>query len=148
MTGAPRERTPNPEGKTQMPFTEDELSYYTSQNLGRLATVAPGGQPQANPVSFRINTELGTIDIGGRNLTESRKFRNVLEHEDVAFVVDDLVSTQPWTARGIEVRGRAEALTDAQPPHPYFGTAMIRIHPRRIITWGIGEDTAMHGRNV
>ncbi len=131
-----------------MPFTPDELEYYASQNLGRLATVAPDGQPQVNPVSFRINTETGTIDIGGHNLTASKKFRNVGKNEQVAFVVDDLISMQPWNVRGIEVRGRAEALTDAQPPHPYFGTAMIRIHPKRIITWGLGDDTAQRGRNV
>ena len=48
-----------------------------------------------------------------------------------AIVIDDLASVDPWRPRGVEVRGRAEALTDPQP--------MIRIHPDRIVSWGIGE---------
>ena len=35
-----------------MTFTEPELGYLTSQILGRLATVAPDGAPQNNPVAF------------------------------------------------------------------------------------------------
>lgn len=33
-------------------FSEAERAYLKSQRLGRLATVDPQGQPQANPVGF------------------------------------------------------------------------------------------------
>jgi pyridoxamine 5'-phosphate oxidase family protein len=131
-----------------MSLTGPEIDYLNSQTLGRLASVSPEGAPQNNPVGFRYNPDTGTIDIGGHNLTTSRKFRNVQADPRVSFVVDDLPSTNPWQARGIEIRGEAQALTDVQPPHPYFGTAMIRIRPRRVITWGIGTDTSQTGRNV
>jgi pyridoxamine 5'-phosphate oxidase family protein len=57
-------------------------------------------------------------------------------------VIDDLVSADPWQPRGIEVRGKAEALDGERP--------MIRIHPVRILSWGLeGEDfTQRHSRAV
>jgi pyridoxamine 5'-phosphate oxidase family protein len=33
-------------------FTEEEVTYLRSQRLARLATVAPGGQPDVAPVGF------------------------------------------------------------------------------------------------
>ena len=44
-------------------------------------------------------------------------------------VIDDIADTEQWHPRGIEVRGRGEAI--AMP------TPLIRIHPERIVTWGI-----------
>jgi len=41
-------------------FTDSELAYLAGQRLGRLATVAPSGAPQNNPVGFWVNAELGT----------------------------------------------------------------------------------------
>ena len=58
-------------------FTDAQINYLNSQRLGRLATIDANGNPQNNPVGFRYNPELGTIDIGGRNLAESRKYRNL-----------------------------------------------------------------------
>jgi pyridoxamine 5'-phosphate oxidase family protein len=45
-----------------------------------------------------------------------------------AIVIDDLASTDPWRPRGVEVRGRAEALD--RPP-------LIRIYPERVVSWGL-----------
>jgi pyridoxamine 5'-phosphate oxidase family protein len=39
--------------------------------------------------------------------------------------------------RGIEVRGTAEALDDEEPPFAPQERAVIRIHPERVISWGI-----------
>jgi len=51
--------------------------------------------------------------------------------------------------RCLEIRGRAEALDDVDPPAPYFSRQVIRIHPERIISFGINADqNAMTGRNV
>lgn len=117
-----------------------ERDYLTSQRLGRLATVDARGQPQNNPVGFFLNDELGVIDIGGRAMGQTKKFRNVRSNPLVSLVVDDLASVRPWHVRGVEIRGHAEALTDWQPPFPYYSREAIRIHPARIISWGLGED--------
>lgn len=113
------------------------IAYLESQRLGRLATVDPAGAPQNNPVGFRYNAGLGTIDIGGLNMGASRKFRNLAGNPQVAFVVDDLASVQPWRVRCVEIRGRAEALRD-QDYGPGFSAEIIRIHPVRVISFGLG----------
>jgi nitroimidazol reductase NimA-like FMN-containing flavoprotein (pyridoxamine 5'-phosphate oxidase superfamily) len=48
-----------------MKLTDAQLAYLATQRLGRLATADSHGAPQNNPVSFRYNPDLGTIDIGG-----------------------------------------------------------------------------------
>jgi pyridoxamine 5'-phosphate oxidase family protein len=118
-------------------FTDAELEYLTSQRLGRLATVAPDNSPQNNPVSFRYNSELDTVDIGGFGMAASRKFRNLATNDRVAFVVDDIVSVQPWQVRCLEIRGTAEAVTGAPPLRPGMSDELIRIHPQRVISFGI-----------
>jgi pyridoxamine 5'-phosphate oxidase family protein len=133
-----------------MTFTKLELEYLATQHLGRLATLAPDGYPQNNPVGFFVDAERGVIDIGGHAMGGTRKFRNVQAHPRVSFVVDDLASVQPWRVRGIEVRGDAEALTDQEPPRPGFSRELIRIHPRRIRSWGLdpGQPFGGTGRTV
>lgn len=125
-------------------FTELELEYLKSQRLGRLATINPKGQPQNSPVAFRYNPELDTIDIGGRFMTQSKKFRNIADNNKVAFVVDD-VQQNPWKVRGVEIRGTAE--TVATGGKEVFGEgydadmAIIRITPTQIIGWGFESET-------
>ena len=121
-------------------FSERELTYLGTQRLGRLATLAPDGYPQNNPVGFFYNTELGTIDIGGHKLKDSRKFSNVRAHPKATLVVDDLASVQPWHVRGVEIRGDVEALVDVEPPMRGMSREIIRIHPARIRSWGLGSD--------
>jgi pyridoxamine 5'-phosphate oxidase family protein len=121
-----------------MVFTETEILYLASQRLGRLATVQPNGTLQVSPVGFSYNLAAATIDINGYNLAKSQKFRNIADNGRAAFVVDDLVSVQPWRVRCIEIRGVAEALTTES-------SALIRLHPKRIISFGIDEpDTEAH----
>ena len=131
------------------PFTDTERAYLATQFLGRLATVRPDGSVQNNPVGFFVNEQTGTIDIGGFRMGDTRKFRNVRANGQVAFVVDDLASVDPWRVRGVEVRGHAEALEDQAPPRPGFSRAIIRIHPRRILSWGLdAEQPRAVGRNI
>jgi pyridoxamine 5'-phosphate oxidase family protein len=113
------------------------LAYLATQRLGRLATVDPHGAPQNSPVGFRYNAELGTIDIGGRNMGASRKFRNLATNPRVAFVVDDLASVQPWHVRCVEIRGHAEALRDQGEPRSGFSAEIIRVYPDRVISFGL-----------
>ena len=120
-------------------FTDAEQSYLDSQPLGRLATLGPDGAPQTRPVGYTYNRELNTIDIGGHNLATSRKFRNIQADARVSFVVDDLASVNPWSPRGIEIRGLAETLT-ADPLRPGFTSDLIRIRPTRVLAWGLDTN--------
>ena len=120
-------------------FTDDEIAYLRSQRLGRLATQQPNGTLQASPVGFTVDPDTGTIDVHGFRMSDSRKFRNIEDNGKVAFVVDDIRSTQPWRVRCIEVRGYAEAITADIP-----GGGLIRIHPRRVISFGVSEDREPH----
>ncbi|MFI0445225.1 PPOX class F420-dependent oxidoreductase [Actinomadura sp. 6N118] len=124
-----------------MSLNENELAYLKSQPLARLATVGTKGDPQNNPVGVSYNAQTGTIDIYGYNLGATRKFRNVQGNDQVALVVDDLVSTDPWEVRGLEIRGRAEAISGITPPAPYFSGEVIRIHPRTVFSWGVEPGT-------
>ncbi len=119
-------------------FSEQELEYLTGQWVGRLSTSQPDGTLQVNPVGFGVNRALGSIDIGGYDMSGSRKYRNVLDNGRAAFVVDDVYSVEPWRVRFLEIRGHAEALgepVDAQ-DQARFGP-IIRVHPARIITLGL-----------
>ncbi|GAA4947612.1 pyridoxamine 5'-phosphate oxidase family protein [Nonomuraea thailandensis] len=127
-----------------MIFTSAELDYLSGQRLGRLATVAPDGQVQNNPVGFFVQD--GTIVIGGHALGVSKKFKNIQRGSTISFVVDDLASVDPWVARGIEIRGTAVALTDAEPPVPFFSREVIRLAPSKIISWGL--DGSRSSRTV
>lgn len=103
------------------------------------ARVAQSVMPQNSPVSFWWNAELGTIDIGGLAMGRSRKFRNLSANPNVAFVVDDIASYQPWKVRCVEMRGYAEALTGQPPLRPGMSNEIIRIHPTTVISFGL-ED--------
>src|SRR5215469_3778708 len=118
-------------------LSADVIAYLQVQRLGRLATVDRDGAPQNNPVGFRYNGDLGTIDIGGRNMGATRKFRNVTGNPKVAFVVDDLASVQPWRPRCVEIRGRAEALRDVAGQSSGLSAEIIRIYPERVISFGL-----------
>jgi pyridoxamine 5'-phosphate oxidase family protein len=122
-------------------FTPVEADYLDGQLLGRLATAGADGKPHVVPVSFTYNRETETIDIGGHHFGARKKFRDVQENPWAALVVDDLASTDPWRPRMLEVRGRAEALaTGGSALGSGFADEMIRIHPRRIIAYGLVPD--------
>jgi pyridoxamine 5'-phosphate oxidase family protein len=111
-------------------FRQAELRYLSGgRQLGRLATVGADGTPHVVPVSYIYNAVRDTIDVGGHELERTKKFRDVARNERAAIVIDDLASTDPWVPRGIEVRGRGEAIA--------LPTPLIRIHPERIVSWGL-----------
>jgi len=119
-------------------LTTAQIGYLDSQMLGRLATAGADHRPHVVPTSFRYNHELGTIDVGGHRVARTKKYRDVQENGWAAIVVDDLVSTNPWTPRMLEIRGTAEAIpTGGAGLGPGFGDAFIRIHPHRINSFGI-----------
>jgi PPOX class F420-dependent enzyme/OxyR family protein/uncharacterized protein (TIGR02246 family) len=123
-----------------MPLDEAAQRYLASQRHGRLATLGPDGHPQNKPVGFVYNAELATVDISGIDMEASAKYRNVGAHPDVAFVVDDVVSPGAAGVRFVEIRGRAEQVRIDPPSMPGLSPQIIRIHPRRLVTWNIDPD--------
>ena len=109
-------------------FTAAELDYLLSEpRLARIATVGRDGTPHVAPVGWRFDPEREVFEVGGMDLTRTKKFRDVARNGRAALVVDDVLP--PWRPRGVEVRGRAEAVDGPSP--------VIRIHPDRVVTWGI-----------
>jgi pyridoxamine 5'-phosphate oxidase family protein len=134
-------------------FTAKEIEYLHGQRLGRMATVGSGGKPHVAPVGFRLDDETGTIEIGGHDLAATKKFRDLRANPNIAFVVDDLESVNPWTPRGIEIRGQVELFEQGGDRFGAgWGAAWIRIVPERIIGWGIDSPTfsgtGPHARSV
>ena len=119
-------------------FSHAEIDYLGSQRLGRLATVGEDGVPHVVPVAFRYNPDADTIDIGGHDFAKRKKFRDVKRTGVAALVVDDVLP--PWQPRAVEVRGGASTLeTGGKAIMEGFDDPIIRITPRRIVSWGL-ED--------
>jgi pyridoxamine 5'-phosphate oxidase family protein len=119
-------------------LTDAQIAYLDSQLLGRLATAGADHRPHVVPTSFRYNRELGTLDVGGHHVATTKKYRDVQANPYAALVVDDLVSTDPWTPRMLEVRGRAEPIeSGGEELGPGFGDAFIRIHPEKVNSFGV-----------
>ncbi|HUD17957.1 MAG TPA: PPOX class F420-dependent oxidoreductase [Acidimicrobiales bacterium] len=132
-----------------MHITDSERDYLASQTLGRLATLRADGTLQNSPVGFDYDPDTGTIDIGGRAMGGTRKFANVAATGVAVLVIDDLASRDPWTVRGVEIRGRAEAISGIEPTSSYGSGEMIRLHPSRVISWGLDPDRpGMSGRTI
>lgn len=109
-------------------FTDAEADYLSERGLGRLATVTRSLEPHVVPVAYSFD---GTdIYFSGWNLAKSLKYRNILENNKVAFVVDDFAPTTPWMPRGIEVVGVAEPITAE-------GRPAVRIVPIQKRSWGL-----------
>ena len=119
-------------------FSHAEIDYLASQRLGRLATVGKDGVPHVVPVAFRYNPDADTIDIGGHDFAKRKKFRDVKRTGVAALVVDDVLP--PWQPRAVEVRGEASAVeSGGKAIMEGFDDPIIRITPRRIVSWGL-ED--------
>jgi pyridoxamine 5'-phosphate oxidase family protein len=119
-------------------LTPSQIEYLAGQRLGRIATAGADGKPHVVPTSFRYNDELGTVDIGGMHVATTKKYRDVQANPWAAIVIDDVVTTDPFTPRMLEIRGRAEALADGG-AHlgPGFGGAFIRVYPTKVNSFGI-----------
>ena len=122
----------------QTTLSAAHIDYLASQLLGRVATTGGDGKPHVVPTSFRYNPALGTIDVGGFHVATTKKYRDVQANPWAAIVVDDLVSTDPWRPRMLEIRGAAEAIAaGGEALGPGFGAAFIRIHPGKVNSFGI-----------
>jgi pyridoxamine 5'-phosphate oxidase family protein len=119
-------------------FSDAELRYLSERRLGRIATVGRDGTPHVAPVGWSYDPERDAIEIGGRDVARSKKYRDAKQSGRAAIVIDDLASVDPWRPRGIEIRGGAEVVDD--PPR-------IRIRPQRIVSWGL-DDAGSFARDT
>ncbi len=118
-------------------FTDAELEYLRGERrLARMATVGRDGTPHVAPVGYSYDPAHDAIEVRGHSFDRTKKYRDVARAGRAAIVVDDVLP--PWRPRGVEVRGRAEAVPAPEP--------LIRIHPERIVSWGI--DGARNARSV
>lgn len=116
---------------TKTGFGPVELSYLRGggRRLARIATVGRDGTPHVVPTGWTYNDTLGTIDVTGHAVERTKKFRDVQHNARAALVIDDIASIDPWWVRGVEIRGRAEALDRP--------AALIRIYPDHVVSWGL-----------
>jgi pyridoxamine 5'-phosphate oxidase family protein len=130
-------------------FSEEEIAYLRSQRLARLATVSAAGQPDVAPVGFEFDGQ--DLYVGGIDPVKTRKFRNVRAgNTKVALVIDDLVSTSPWTPRFLRIYGDAELV---ERPGRFGPAAFMRITPA--ISWSFNleglpfnDDREVHVRRA
>jgi pyridoxamine 5'-phosphate oxidase family protein len=129
-------------------FTDKELDYLAGQRLGRIATVGADGQPHVVPTSFRHNPGEDAIDVGGLRMSQTKKVRDVRHAGRASIVIDDVLP--PWQPRMIEIRGTAEVLpTGGKAFGDNFEDTIVRIHPTRIIAFGIDSgDLQSNSRSV
>jgi len=107
-------------------FSDAEKQFLSTQRLARIATVSDTVQPDVAPVGFEFD---GThIFVGGRSPEKTLKYKNIASGQtQVAIVVDDLKTVNPWQPRGIKIHGHGE-LT---------GSGIIKITPLVHWHWGI-----------
>ncbi|TMR09551.1 PPOX class F420-dependent oxidoreductase [Nonomuraea turkmeniaca] len=122
-----------------MSFTDEEIAYLQSQPLARLATVSGGGQPDVVPVAFEFDGTGFWVGGAGEEVLRTRKFRNLRAGNlKVALVVDDMVSFEPFIARGVRVYGEAE------PPVERVGMVgpglYSRITPTESWSWNMAGE--------
>lgn len=92
-----------------MSFTDEEIAYLQSQPLARVATVSPNGQPDVVPLAFEYDGAHLWIGGVGEAVLRTKKFRNIGSGKlEVALVIDDMPSFEPFVARGIRIYGIAE----------------------------------------
>jgi len=104
-------------------FTPAEVDYLSSQSLARLATASSDGLPDVAAVGFRLDGD--DIVSGGLDITKTVRYRHLSTNPRATIVIDDLASSDPFTPRGIKVRGHATLEDDG-------GSLRIRIRPTTI----------------
>jgi pyridoxamine 5'-phosphate oxidase family protein len=115
------------------PFSETELRFLTAPQrpLGRVATVGADGTPHVVPSGWTYNEALGTVDVTGRDVEATKKFRDAGRTGMAAIVIDGVAEGEGFHPWGIEIAGHAETIGGS--------SSLIRIHPDRVRSWGL-ED--------
>jgi len=111
-------------------FTQREVDYLTSQPLMRFASASPTGRPDVAAVAFSVDGD--DIVTAGFDIAKTVRYRNVEANPRAAVVIDDLAALEPWTPRGVKVRGRVRIEGDASGQR-------FRITPEVIWSWGVND---------
>lgn len=123
-----------------MSFNAAEIAYLATQPLARLATVDDEGQPDVVPVTFELDGDVLWVGGTGASFLATRKVRNLRSHPQVALVVDDVPSFDPFVARSVRVYGLAE------PPVERVGRVgpghYVRIVPTVSWSWNLEGEPA------
>jgi pyridoxamine 5'-phosphate oxidase family protein len=122
-------------------FSDGEIEYLQNKTMGRLATIGSDGRPHLVPLTYRYNPDEDSIDLGGIDFANTKKWRDVQGNRKIAFLVDD---ASPEGAHAIEIRGDAEPHETGgesiNPRFPSFKPQFIRLRPYRIVSWGIDSE--------
>ncbi|MFM8598892.1 MAG: PPOX class F420-dependent oxidoreductase [Mycobacterium sp.] len=111
-------------------FTKQELAYLSSQPLMRFASASPTAMPDVVTVAFSVEGD--EIVTAGFDIAATVRYRNIKANPRAAVVIDDLAALEPWTPRGVKIRGRARIEGDD-------AGQRFRITPEVIWSWGINE---------
>ncbi len=124
-------------------FSQKEVEYLRSKHLARIATSTSDGTPDVSPVGFDFDGKY--FYIGGMNITKTTKYRNIMKNNNIALVMDDLKTINPWDPRGIRIYGTAEIVAREQlargqlRDNDHFRPTYIGVKPLRKWSWGIDE---------
>ena len=136
---APRETISKDSIHVDKMFNKAEADYVKSQPLLRFATADAKGRPNVVPVGYEFDGKYFYVgSVKQKILHSTPKYRNVKGgNENVALVIDDLVSVDPWRPRGVRVNGVADIVTRKG----QFGRGhYIRIKPKLSWSWGVTES--------
>ncbi len=117
-------------------YSEPEIEYLKSQRLARIATATKQGKPDVSPVAFEFDGTHFFIGSHSQNIfLSTRKYKNVRNgNKEVALVIDDLESVQPWIPRAMKINGIAEIVEH----NGMFGPGKyLEITPSITWSWGI-----------
>lgn len=113
-----------------MAFTEAELAYLRGQPLMRFASASPTGMPDVATVAFSVDGD--DLITAGFDITKTVRYRNVQRNPRATVVIDDLAALEPWTPRGVKVRGGVIIEADG-------AGERFRITPQVIWSWGVND---------
>ncbi|HEU4448118.1 MAG TPA: PPOX class F420-dependent oxidoreductase [Nitrososphaeraceae archaeon] len=117
-------------------YSEPEIQYLKSQRLARIATATRQGKPDVSPVGFEFDGMHFFIGSHSQDIFfTTRKYKNVRDgNKEVALVIDDLESIQPWKPRGMKINGAAEIVEH----NGMFGPGKyLKLTPSITWSWGI-----------
>lgn len=96
----------------------------------RFASASLTGRPDVATVVFTVEDD--AIVTAGFDIAKTVRYRNIQANPRATVVIDDLASVEPWTPRGIKVRGGAAIERDGSGER-------FRIVPEVIWSWGVNR---------
>ncbi len=134
-------------------FSRKEAEYLRSKHLARVTTSSLDGIPDVSPpVGFDFDGKY--FYIGGMNITKTTKYRDIMKNNNIALVMDDLKTINPWDPRGIRIYGTAEIVAREQlargqlRDNDHFRPTYIGVKPLRKWSWGIDEPVFRKGKFI